>query len=153
MKQNYIYCSHLPAAGFFSRSKAFRWISRLERASVEFHVEMARIRTTARLATSTSLEAHQREENTLDTTLISEVMKAFVTMKSKSSSNATEEENEDQPTKPSYIEKGRSILKDKYFKAMKELGYFSDKVKVWLASDETTPKQKNNEVVVFRSFF
>jgi hypothetical protein len=91
---------------------------------------MARIRTTARLATSTSLEAHQREENTLDTTLISEVMKAFVTMKSKSSSNATEEENEDQPTKPSYIEKGRSILKDKYFKAMKELGYFSDKVKV-----------------------
>jgi hypothetical protein len=80
-------------------------------------------------------------------------MKAFMTMKSKSSSNATEEENKDRPTNPSYIEKGRSILKDKDFKAMKELGYFSDEVKVRLASDETTPKPKNIEVVVFRSFF
>lgn len=36
---------------------------------------------------------------------------------------------------------------------MKELGYFGDEINVRLASDETTPKSKSNEVVVFRSFF
>jgi hypothetical protein len=44
-------------------------------------------------------------------------------------------------------------LKAKDLKAMKELGYFGNKVKVRLADDEMTPKPKNNEVVVFISFF
>jgi hypothetical protein len=44
-------------------------------------------------------------------------------------------------------------LKAEDLKAMKELGYFGDKVKVCLAGDEMTPKSKNNEFVVFRSFF
>jgi hypothetical protein len=48
---------------------------------------------------------------------------------------------------------GRSILKDKDLKTMKDLGYFGDRVKVRLAGDETIPKPKKSEVVVFKSFF
>jgi hypothetical protein len=44
-------------------------------------------------------------------------------------------------------------LKAGDLKALKELGYFGDEINVRLASDETTPKPKSNEVVVFRSFF
>jgi hypothetical protein len=51
--------------------------------------------------------------------------------------------------KPDYIMMGRSILKDEDLKAMKELGYFDDKVKVQLAGNETTQKPKNNEVEGF----
>jgi hypothetical protein len=47
----------------------------------------------------------------------------------------------------------QSILKEKDLKKMKELGYFGDKVKVWLAGVETTLKPKSEEVVVFKSFF
>lgn len=108
---------------------------------------MARFRTTARLATPTSSEALQREENASDAAPISEVMKASL------ASKAIKEEHENQPSKPRYIQMGLSILKDKDLKAMKELGYFGHRVKVQLASDETTPKPKDSEVVVFKSFF
>jgi hypothetical protein len=136
-------------------STEYRFQSELQ---VEFSVEMARICTTGMLATPTLSEALQREENTSDTApistmTISEVMMASSASKSKSSTKVAKEEHEDQPSKPSYIEMGRFILKDKDLKAMKELGYFSEKVKVWLVGDETTPKSKKDEVVIFKSFF
>jgi hypothetical protein len=95
---------------------------------------MATIRTTARLATPTYSEALQREENasnnvSISMAPISEVM-ASLAPKSKSSSKATEVGHKDRPSNPSYIEMDWSILKDKDLKAMKELGYFGDKVKV-----------------------
>jgi hypothetical protein len=68
-------------------------------------------------------------------------------------SKVEEEEYEGRPTKPSYIEIGWPTLKAGDLKALKELGYFGDEINVRLASDETTPKSKSNEVVVFRSFF
>lgn len=114
---------------------------------------MARIHTTARLATPTSSEALQREEIASATAPISKVVRASAAPKSKTDSKAVENEYEGRPTKPSYIEMGRSILKDEDLKAMKELGYFGYTVKVCLAGNEMTPKPKNNEVVVFRSFF
>jgi hypothetical protein len=119
---------------------------------------MARIRTTARLATPTSSEALQREEKCFGHHANFhganfQSMKASSRPKSKSSLKATEEEHENHPSMPSYIEMDWSILKDKYLKVMKGLGYFDDKFKVRLAGDETTPKLKNREVVVFRSFF
>jgi hypothetical protein len=42
---------------------------------------------------------------------------------------------------------GRSILKDKDWKAKKELGYYGDKVKVRLTGDE------KSQVVVFKILF
>lgn len=79
-------------------------------------------------------------------------MKASLALKSKSSSKAVGEGHKDRPSKPSYLSMDQSILKEKDLKKMKEHGYFGDKVKLWLACDETTPKPKSKEVVVFRSF-
>jgi hypothetical protein len=62
--------------------------------------------------------------------------------KSKDDSKTIDEEYEGRPMKPSYIMMGRSILKDEDLKAMKELWYFGDKVKVQLASNETTQNQR-----------
>jgi hypothetical protein len=119
---------------------------------------MERIRTTARIATPTTSKARQRDENasnttSISTTPISEVMKALSAPKSKNSSKATGEGQEDRPSKPSYLDMGWSILKEKDLKKVKELGYFRDMVKVRLDGDGTTPKPKSKEVVVFRSFF
>jgi hypothetical protein len=36
---------------------------------------------------------------------------------------------------------------------MRRLGYFSNRVKVRLPGDETTPKPRKDEVVVYKSFF
>jgi hypothetical protein len=79
-------------------------------------------------------------------------MNTSMTLKSKSSLKVAEDEHEDRSTKPSYIEMGLSIMKDKDLKEMKEIGYFGDKVKVRLGSNETTPKPKNNERVLEASF-
>jgi hypothetical protein len=50
---------------------------------------------------------------------ISEVMKASSVLKSKRSSKVAVEGHEDRPSKPSYIEMGRSIPKEKDLKEMK----------------------------------
>jgi hypothetical protein len=73
---------------------------------------MARILSTAKLITPTTSEARQ------DTIPISEAMNDL------SSSKPTQELPKDRPSKPSYIEMGRSILKEKDF--------FSDYEKAWL---------------------
>jgi hypothetical protein len=59
----------------------------------------------------------------------------------------------DRPLKPSYIEIGQSTLKDKYLQSMRRLGYFSNSVNARLHRDETMPKPKKDEVVVYKSFF
>lgn len=121
-------------------------------------MEMARICTTARVANPTTSEACQRDENASDTVLISmapifKVMEALSATKSKNNSKVAREGHKVRPSKPRYLDIGRSILKEKDLKKMKELGYFGDKVKVWLVGVETTPKPKSEEVVVFKSFF
>lgn len=111
---------------------------------------------TARLATLTSSEALERDEAASDTALILEIMKASRVSKAKDTRKASEvaeEEHEGRPTKPSFIEIGRSTLKDEDLKAMNDLGYFGDMVKVHVVGDETTVKTKNNEVVVFKIFY
>jgi hypothetical protein len=102
---------------------------------------MARIHSTARLITLTSSEVLQ------DTLPISAAMKALSSMK------PTEELPKDKPSKPSYIEIGQSILKEKDLQTMKKLGYFSNKVNVRLPREETTLNPKKDEVVVYKSFF
>jgi hypothetical protein len=62
---------------------------------------MARIRSTANLIMTTSLEAGQ------DTVSISKAMKAS------SSTKPVQELPKDRPSKPSYIDIGHSILKEK----------------------------------------
>lgn len=84
---------------------------------------------------------------------IFEVMKASSAAKLKSSSKVAEEGPKDRPSKPSYIEIGRSILKDNDLKTMKKLGYFSSNVNVRLPGEETTPNPRKCKVVVYRSFF
>jgi hypothetical protein len=110
---------------------------------------MARIRTTAKLATPTSSEALQRDEITSNIALISEVMRASIALKSKNDSKDTtgkpseimEEEYEvSQQSQVTLM--GRSILKDEDLKAMNGLGYFVDKYKVRLAGNEMTLKLK-----------
>jgi hypothetical protein len=59
----------------------------------------------------------------------------------------------DRPSKPSYIEIGRSILKEKVLQTMRRLGYFSSGVNVRLPREETTSKPGKDKVVVYKSFF
>jgi hypothetical protein len=70
-----------------------------------------------------------------------------------SSSKVAAETPKDRPSKPSYIEIGQSTLKEKGLQTIKRLGYFDNIVNVRLPREETTPKPKKDEVVVYRSFF
>jgi hypothetical protein len=101
---------------------------------------MARICSTARLITVTSLEALQ------DTLPIFEAMKASYLVK------PVEELSKDRPSKPIHIEIG-IILNEKDLETMKKLGYFSNKVNIWLPGEEATPNLKEYEVIFYRSFF
>jgi hypothetical protein len=75
---------------------------------------MDRIRTTP-----TTSEACERDENALDTMMISESMRASSAARSKSKSKAAEGGPKDRPSKPKYIDMGRSILNDKDLQSMK----------------------------------
>jgi hypothetical protein len=59
------------------------------------------------------------------------------------------------PTKPSHVESGRSIVKAEDLILMKKLGYFgeNDDELVRFAGEETILESKEDEVVVFKSFF
>jgi hypothetical protein len=59
------------------------------------------------------------------------------------------------PTKPIHVEFGRSIVKAEELVLMKKLGYFgeNDDELVRFAGEETIPEPKEDEVVVFKSFF
>jgi hypothetical protein len=131
---------------------------------------MARVRSTARVA-------HEGEEaGTTDTTLISEMMKRsrLVVREEKESvptqdvvvveaeptvaeADSDDEEDDDilSSSKPSHIEFEKSTVKKEYLILMKKLGYFRenhDKL-VRFAMEEVIPEPRNDEVVVFKSFF
>jgi hypothetical protein len=75
-------------------------------------------------------------------------------LRASSSSNSALELPKDVPSKPSYIEIGRSTLREKYLQFMKKkLGYFSSKVNVRLPGNEATPIPRKDEVVVYNTFF
>jgi hypothetical protein len=59
------------------------------------------------------------------------------------------------PSKPSHIEFGKSRVKAKDLVLMKKLGYFGkhDDELVQFAGEEVISEQRNDEVVVFKSFF
>jgi hypothetical protein len=101
---------------------------------------MARIHTTAKLITPTSSEACQ------DTLPISEAMRAL------SSSRPALELPKVRPSKPRYIEIGRSTLREKDLQSIKKLSYFSSKVNVRLPRNEATTMSRKDEVVVYKSF-
>jgi hypothetical protein len=59
------------------------------------------------------------------------------------------------PTKPSHVEFGKSTVKAEDLIVMKKLGYFgeNDDELVRFAGEEIIPEPKEDEVVVFKSFF
>jgi hypothetical protein len=72
---------------------------------------------------------------------------------------ADEEEEEDYsiliPSKPSHLDFGKSTISEADMPMMMKLGHFgkAEKKLIRFAGEETTPKPKNDEVVVFKSFF
>jgi hypothetical protein len=130
---------------------------------------MARVRSTARVT-------HEGDEaETTDTAPISEVMRRYglvvqeetiaedvTNVEAKQTVVEAESENESEdddsilcPTKPSHIEFGRSTFKAEDLVLMKKLGYFgeNDDELVRFAGKEMIPEPKEDEVVVFKSFF
>jgi hypothetical protein len=72
------------------------------------------------------------------------------------SDNESEDDNSIQcPTKPSHVEFGRSTVKAEDLVLMKKLGYFgeNDDGLIHFAGEETIPESKEDDVVVFKSFF
>jgi hypothetical protein len=72
------------------------------------------------------------------------------------SDNESEEDNSIlSTTKPSHIEFGRSTVKAEDLVVMKKLGYFGENEDelIRFAGEEVVPKPKEDEVVVFKSFF
>jgi hypothetical protein len=59
------------------------------------------------------------------------------------------------PSKPSHLEFGKSTVSEADMPMMTKLGYFrdADKKLIRFGGEKITPKPKNDEVVVFRSFF
>lgn len=66
---------------------------------------------------------------------------------------AEEVDNNLQPLKPSYIDIGQSTIKPSDLKVLKKHGYIEDDDVIRFAGDETTPQPKEDEIVVFKSFF
>jgi hypothetical protein len=129
---------------------------------------MARVRSTARVS-------HEGDEaEVTETAPISEVMRrsclvmseqttaedATVEAEQTVAEDGSDDENEEDnnilsPSKPSHIEFGKSTVTEKDLDVMKKLGYFGeDESKlIRFAGEEVIPKPKEDEVVVFRSFF
>jgi hypothetical protein len=59
------------------------------------------------------------------------------------------------PTKPSHIEFGETTVKPKDLDVLKRLEYFggNEDDMIRFAGDKTIPKPKDDEIIVFRSFF
>jgi hypothetical protein len=129
---------------------------------------MARVRSTARVTRD------GEEAEATETAPISEVMKQsrLVVTEGTIDEDAhtaeaeeadIEEENVDEeedyntlvPAKPSHLDFEKSTVSEAHVPMMMKLGYFGETEKKLLhfASEETTPEPKNDEVVVFKSFF
>jgi hypothetical protein len=130
---------------------------------------MAKVRSTARVT------REGEETEAIETALISEVMRQSglvviegVVDEGTSAAEAEqadiEEENADEeeedysiliPSKPSHLDFEKSIVSEADVPMMMKLGYFGEAEKnlVHFAGEETTPTPKDDEVVVFKSFF
>jgi hypothetical protein len=130
---------------------------------------MARVRSTARVS-------HEGEETEIaETAPISEVMKRSGLVVSEEitdegvsnaeagqivaggeSDNESEEDNNIlSPTKPSHFEFGKSTVTKDDMVMMRKLGYFGEAESnlVRFAGEEIVPEPREDEVVVFKSFF
>jgi hypothetical protein len=130
---------------------------------------MARVRSTARVI------REGEEAKATETTPISKVMRqsGLVVTEGAIDEGAPtaeaeqadiEEENVDEeeedyntliPTKPSHLDFEKSTVSEADVPMMMKLGYFGEAEKklIHFAGEETTPKLKDDEVVVFKSFF
>jgi hypothetical protein len=130
---------------------------------------MARVRSTARVT------REGEESEATETAPISEVMRqsGLVVTEGAIEEGApvaeaeqadVEEENVDEeeedysiliPSKPSHFDFEKSTVSEADVPMMMKLGYFGEAKKklIRFAGEETTPKQKDDEVVVFKSFF
>jgi hypothetical protein len=130
---------------------------------------MARVRSTARVT-------HDGEETeAAETAPISKVMRRSGLVVTEGASNegtpATEAEQADieegdtreeeidyntaMPSKPSHLDFGKSTVSEADMLMVMKLGYFreAEKELIRFGGEETIPKPKNDEVVVFKSFF
>jgi hypothetical protein len=130
---------------------------------------MARVRSTARVT------REGEEAEATETAPISEVMKlsglvviegaieegapTVETEQDVEEEIADEEDKEDYsiliPSKPSHLDFEKSTVSEADVPMMMKLGYFreAEKKLIHFAGEETTPEPKNDEVVVFKSFF
>jgi hypothetical protein len=166
---------HYRAVKKFNHSRSFlycafeRTLHHLRLASSKSeNIEMARVRSTARV----SREGDEAEVT--ETAPISEVMRqsGLVPEKTVGEGTLTAEAeqitvgegsgNEDEedytilsPEKPSHLDFGRSTMTTDDMVIMKKLGYFSEAESklVCFAGKEVVPEPKDDEVVVFKSFF
>jgi hypothetical protein len=126
---------------------------------------MARVRSTARVT------CEGEETEVIETAPIFEVMKQSGLVVTDEGTPVTEaeqtvaeeediEEDEEDysiliPSKPSHLDFEKSIVSEVDMPMMMKLGYFGEAERklVRFAEEETTPAPKNDEVVVFKSFF
>jgi hypothetical protein len=137
----------------------------------KIHHQMARVRSTARVT------REGEEAEATETALISEVMRQsglVVTegavdegtsgAEAEQADIEEEEENADEegdnfsiliPSKPSHLDFEKSTVSEADMPMMMKLGYFGEAEKklIRFAGEETTPTPKDDEVVVFKSFF
>jgi hypothetical protein len=131
---------------------------------------MARVRSTARVT------REGEETEATETSPISEVMRQLGLVVTEGTidegtsgaeaeqANIEEEENADEeeqdyriliPSKPSHLDFEKSTVSEADVPMMMKLGYFGEAEKklIRFAGEETTPTPKDDEVVVFKSFF
>jgi hypothetical protein len=128
----------------------------------------------ARVRSTTGVSHEGDEAEVTETALISEVMRRSglvvpeeataegataeaeqTVAKGESDNESEEDDNILSPSKPSHIEFGKSTMAAEDLVVMKKLGYFGeneDKL-IRFAGEEVIPEPKEDEVVVFRSFF
>jgi phosphotransferase system IIB component len=135
----------------------------------KFNHQMTRVRSTMRVT------REGEEAEAAETAPISEVMRqsGLVMIEEVIGEGAPtaeaeqadiEEENDDEeeedyntmtPSKPSHLDFEKSTVSEADLPMMIKLGYFGEAEKklIRFAGEETTPEPKNDEIVVFKSFF
>jgi hypothetical protein len=145
--------------------------SRLESVLKSFdNLAIARVRSTARLITgseaadvtkSTPFSEVMRQSGIIEPLDVEETNIAERRSSGVRAENDVDSDNDDEdpnvlhPSKPSHIEFGRSTVKDKDLDILKRLGNVGrkDDNMIRFAGDDIVLEPKNDEVVVFRSFF
>jgi hypothetical protein len=173
--RSFFHCTLKQALHYLELTSSKEWASSKLQKNHQSSLKPQKIQQMAKVRSTARVSRKGEETKVTKTKPISEVMKqsglvvtegttAEGTPVAKAKQTAIEEENVDEdeedysifiPSKPSHLDFEKSTVSEADMPMMMKLGYFGETERklVRFAGEETTPAPKDDEVVVFKSFF